>query len=201
MASEVTITITTQSQPMHYMQWPALQFPQITLNGVPVPQPRPCTWPTGFRLVLIDSSRSYTDPASILVNKYFLLHSQLQSNSWMSTYIYVYNELCRAFLTHGNIERQLVLLASFGLDYNMGPTNEALRDFLNYGGGAQLQKWSDNEDIGSQVGNPDSWVSFPGNYILIGNSSFRPGEGHEKLENGSGTVVSTLSATLFNPWG
>lgn len=199
--TQATFNIVTQSQFTKYKQWPAPTAPVITINNVPVAIPEPLAWPTGIQLLILDSTRDYTNPANILCNKYFYVYSKDNSSSWMSTYQRTYNDLCRGLLTNGNLERQLVVLATFGLDYNMGPITEVLNLLLNYGGGSLLQKWSSNVDIGSQDSAPNSWVSYPGNYIMLGNSSFRCGEGHEVLDavRANTTVKSTLSVTLYNP--
>ncbi|MEW6130061.1 MAG: hypothetical protein AB1757_23705 [Acidobacteriota bacterium] len=195
--SQVLIEIATQSQAMNY-NTPA-QVPKITLNGTPIPSPgyTPNS-PTGYQIVVINSSQDYTNPASILINEYLMLFPQENTTWWSSTYQYMYAGMLFQQLNGGNIEQQLILLASYGLDNNMPPSNDAYQMLLGLGAGATLQNWETHCDAGS-MGGPMNWVNQPANYLFVGMSNYGYGEGYEKQETGESSIVSTLSVTLQNP--
>ena len=194
--TQVVLEITTQSQAMNY-NTPA-QPPQITMNGTPIPSPaNPPNSPTGYQIVIINSAEDYTNPASILTNEYIQLFPQDGTTWWASTYQYMYAQLLFAQLSAGNVEQQLVIIASYGLDNNMPPTNDGYQMFLGIGAGATLQNWETHCDAGS-MGGPTNWVNQPANYILVGLSSNGYGQGYEKQEAGTSSIQSTLSVTLDN---
>ncbi|MGD2085414.1 MAG: hypothetical protein PVH61_04440 [Candidatus Aminicenantes bacterium] len=196
---EVKLVVTTQSQVMYYNNLPAPVPPQITMNGVPLPSPGQLNYVSGYQVVVIDSTSDYTNPDNILSNTYVGLFSQLDTNSWMSTYPYMYSNMVHNILTAGNVEEQLVIIASFGMDYNIAPTNEAYEKMLSLGAGKQLQAWESNPDIGSQVDNPNSWISFPANYILVGFSDVGYAQGYEAFQHKQDSVTTSLQVTLENP--
>jgi hypothetical protein len=178
------------------MSWPNLpapQFPKITLNGQPLPQPAVREVPSGFQVVVLDAATDPTDPASILSNEYLVLYAP--DGLWSETYQYMYAGIVNQVLTSGNIDQQTVLVASYGLDANMPPTNDALGVLLGLGAGPQLQQWETTVDVGSEGG----YVATPGNYILVGGSDLGYGEGTEKFESpGTSPITTTLTATIGN---
>lgn len=193
--SEVKASISTSSQEMAWKQFPPPAPPQIKLNGVALPAPSSSLyWPTGFQVVVIDSSQDITNPNSILTNEYQLIEST--TNTWMYTYTSTYDNIMWQVLSSGNLNDQLVFIASFGLDVNMAPPNSAYEFWLELGAGEQLQAWETGVDIGSQQGNDQSWVSIPGSYILIGGSNLGYGGGEETYSASSGTT--TLAASIPN---
>ena len=198
---QVQLQIVTTSQVMSYNNLPAAAPPKITMNGVPFPAPTaPPYMPTGYQVVVIDAALDYTHPASILANQYIQLYPQGQSNNWGSTYQYMYSGMLWTVLNSGNIDQQLLILASYGLDNNMPSTNDAYAMMLGAGAGSQLQYWETHCDGGSQVGNPTSWVAYPANYILVGFSARSYGQGYEIYQSAGqqNSVTTTLSVTLAN---
>jgi hypothetical protein len=196
-AQQVEVSITTQSQKMLTNPLPDAIVPKITMNGTPIPAPAgKSPYPTGWQVVVIDAFKDMTDPASIISNKYVWI--TLNSGSWGSTYQNMYKGMVRQTLLSGNLQQQLVLIASYGLDNNMPPTNDGLELLMEYGGGAQLQQWELNCNPGSQIGGEKQLVGAPANYILIGRSSDSYGMGNEKFERGD-PVTSNLTVTLRNP--
>lgn len=196
---EVTFEVNTSSKVMDFDSLPTPTPPELKINGVVVPLKQAPTWPTGFRVTVINSAENYADPNSILLDALYYVAGSGTSNLWANTYQEVYQHMVHGVLSAGNINQQLLIMSSFGLDANMPPTNGAYRMAIESGAGSQLQHWETSVDIGSQVGNSTSWVSFPANYILIGFAAWSYGQGFEKYDqNGTNPVNSTLTATVAN---
>jgi hypothetical protein len=196
--SQVQLQIATTSQVMYFNNLPKPNPPRITMNGVAIPSPAvPPQNPAGWQVVIIDQTKDITNPASIITNQYISLFAS-NNNSWWNTYQYLYSSMLWNQLNSGNIQQQLIFLASFGLDNNMPPTNDAYNMMMDIGAGSQLQSWQTHCDIGSQVGNPTSWISFPANYILVGYVANSYAQGSEIYQTGAGPLTTTLNATLYN---
>lgn len=194
---KVEISVTTQSQPMQWGNLPKPNPPKITMNGIEVAQQQAYS-SVGWKLLIIDATKDITNPASYLFNGYVGLTSD--GHSWSSTYGYMYNSIFRALYVYGNINQQLVILSSYGLDNNMPPTREMMPVLLELGAGERFQWWETHCNPGSIAGGTNAYISFPVNYVLIGYSSFSYGQGWEKFDfaQGSMPVTSTLSATVSN---
>jgi hypothetical protein len=199
--SDVVIQIATQSQIMYYNSMPAPQPPVITINNTPIPSPGTPGSATGYQLVLLNSAADYTNPANILANTYIGLFPEGGTNNWMGTYQYLYSSMIFQLLSAGNVDLQLMILASYGLDNNMPPTNDGYGALLDFGAGPRLQYWETHCDAGSQVGNPNSWVSIPANYLFVGFQSNGYGQGWEVYDvaGQNPSISSKLSVTLQNP--
>ncbi len=194
---KVEISVTTQSQPMQWGRLPNPNPPKITMNGKPVADTQAFV-SVGWKLLVIDATKDITNPASYLFSDYIYLPSD--GHNWMGTYQRMYSSMLRDIYVSGNVNQQLVILASYGLDNNMPPTNDMLPVLLELGAGPTLQYWETHCNPGSEVGNPEAYVSFPANYILIGYSSWTYGQGYEQHDTAQGSmpVTSTLSATVSN---
>lgn len=196
-AQQVELSITTQSQKILASPLPAPIYPKITMNGTPIPAPAgKSAYPCGWQVVVIDAFKDMTNPASIITNKYISLLPN--NNMWSATYQYMYRSMVRESLMAGNLQQQLVIIASYALDRNMPPSNDGLELLMEYGGGAALQNWEMNCSPGSQAGGEKQLVAIPVNYILVGRSSDSYGMGNEKFESGD-PVQSNLTVTLRNP--
>lgn len=198
-AKEVEFVITTSSQVINY-PWPQtpVQYPKITWNGTAFPTPgQGGNAPTGWQVVVLDQTKDMTTPASILYNQYVNAFPTPNTNSWMSTYHYMYSVMVRRLLQSGNPGSQLLIAASFGLDNNMPPTNDGFAAMLDYGAGPQLQQWSTHCDTGSQVGNNTSWTSFPASYIMAGSNAMSYGQGYETYNFQAGTTSLTATFQTF----
>ena len=181
---QATLTISTQAERINWSprspHLPKAQLPKIAINGNPIVPPRGPFSPTGFQMVILDSTQNPNNPSAILLNQYVSVSPASEdSNNWTSTYDFIYQTMRQNALTTGDIEQQTLILASFGLDRSMAPDTSALKMFLTYGAGGQLQLWETTADIGSQVVNSTSWVSFPTNYILFGGSNLGYNQGIE----------------------
>ena len=185
------INISTSSQVINYSpnapNFPPAQLPVITINGNPIPAPPMPNTPTGFQVVVFDSSKEITDPTAIIANTCIPVFAN-NGNNWWNTYQYCYSGICSTLLTSGNIDEQTIIVASYGMDNNMAPTNDALQMLMAYGADGQLQYWETHCDAGSQVGNPTSWTAFPISYILFGASGWGYGNGTELYDSNSGTA-------------
>jgi hypothetical protein len=188
---EATIEISTTSQQMSTYEEAGVA-PKITMNGVPFAELPTPDLPTGYQVVAIDAAGDLTDPANILLNTY--IFCEQDGGDWGGTYQYMYAQMINAVLTAGNYEQQLLLIASFGLDADMPPSNDGLEFLLDRGAGPQLQTWETTVDKGSQSG---GWVGMPASYILIGNSGFAYGQGTEVFAGGS-SPNADISVTIPN---
>jgi hypothetical protein len=195
--TQVEVSITSTSQVMDFDNFPPIALPKITLNGNPFPAPQGpnSRIPCGFQVAVIDSTKDMTDPASIITNEAASVPID-QDNLWATTYQGLYDWIASDILTSGDVQNQLVFVASFGLDANMPPTPEALEQLIQRGAGRQIQEWVTSVDPGSMGGD---FISYPANYILIGNSAYGYGEGTEMYDSGSSPITSTAMATLDNP--
>jgi hypothetical protein len=195
---KVEISVTTQSGVMYWNQLPQPSPPTITMNGKAIPKPSGPPTPVGWQLVVIDATKDITNPSSFLYNQYLCLITK--DSFWSGVYHQMYDYMFRNIYLSGNVNQQLVLLSSFGLDQNMPPTNDMLPELMELGAGPRLQYWETHCIPGSQVGSTNAYVSFPANYILIGYSSWSYGQGYEKYETKPGQpgIQSTLTATVNN---
>lgn len=194
---QVTFEVTTTSEVIPNWQTPA-QPPIITIdnNQIPAPPDKPFT-PSGYQVVVINQATDMTQPSAILSNFYIQLE---QSNgAWADLWQFTYARMVTQLLSSGDPQTQIVIVASYGWDGTLPPTNDALEQLLDYGAGSELQSWVANAtDVGSEGGD---WTGFPVNYILIGANSLPWGQGTEEVEfsNQSQPIKTTASATFANP--
>jgi hypothetical protein len=190
----VELSITSTSQVISNPNQPAT-LPKITMNGNPFPQPQQPGWATGFQVVVLNAAMDMTNPAAIISNR--LIPVTGQGTNWMSSYQWAYDAIVFQLLTSGNINQQLVFIASFGLDANMSPTTGALQWLIDTGAGPVVQDWVTHVDRGSEGG---SWTQQPANYILVGYSSQNYGQGNEKFQKqwGGNPLSTNLTVTLQN---
>ena len=194
---QVTFEVTTTSEIIQNWNQQASP-PQITINGnaLPAPSNQPYT-ASGWQVVVFDQTKDLTQPASILSNFYIVL--QQDNGSWVGLYEAMYVQMARQLLTSGNVDTQLVIAATYGLDANVPPTTDALELLFPYGAGPQIQQWViDAVDAGSEGGD---WTGFPVNYVLIGASALNYGEGTEgyELSSGGQQIKTSVSAQFANP--
>jgi hypothetical protein len=190
---QAAIQLVTMSQGMP--AWaPTGKAPIITMNGNAFADLGAPGSPSGFQVVVIDSAGDLTDPANILLNTY--IYCQQDNGQWGSLYQSMYSQMISAVLTAGNYEQQLLLIASFGLDADMTPTNDALEFLLDRGAGPGLQKWELTTDAGSMS---TGWVGMPACYLLVGNSGYAYGQGAEAYAyNNGASLEASVSVTLQN---
>ena len=195
------LTISTQSQEEDWSggnpPLPAAIPPVITLAGTLIkPEQAPAS-PAGFQLVILENNgEAITDPGAILFNQYYSIPPQ---GEWMDTYGHMYDQIAgdlEAFVGSG----ALFILASFGLDNNMPPTNDAYTQLSTAGAGDRLTFWENHSDPGSMVGNATAWVSYPADYILVSMFDSGPGSGIEVFDGnwgGVNPVSDQLEVFLF----
>ena len=191
--SQVVFDIKTTSEQINSGQGSG-QAPMITMNGEPfgaLPQP---TSPSGFQVLALDGTGDLSRPDDIMVNEYVYL--QNDGGQWGGTYEYMYAQMIGLLLNAGNYEHQLLLLASFGLDVDMPPSNDGLQFLLERGAGPGLQTWETAGNPGSQEG---PWVSAPASYILVGNLALSYAQGAEAyVFNDGEPAPAAVSITLQN---
>jgi hypothetical protein len=168
------------------------QAPSITVNGAPFAQLSAPQFPSGFQLVILNPSGDLTSSDNILFNDY--LRIQDDGGNWGGTYAFVYEQIINAVLTTGNIEQQLIILASFGLDVNMAPANDPLLFLLPRGAGTPLQEWASVPDPGSQG---SGWVSAPASYIFLGGPAYSYDDAWDTFVY-TVPATATLTVTLAN---
>jgi hypothetical protein len=193
---QVTFDVTTYSQTISSWQDPP-QVPQITIDGTAVSgaSNKPFT-ASGWQLVVLDSAQDLTTPGAVLSNQFVSLQ---QDNGNWGLWEGMYAMATTQVLTSGNVGMQILIVASYGMDANIPPTNDALELFIQYGAGPELQSWltNPNIDIGSESGD---WTGSPANYILIGASALGYGNGTEAFELGTGSPITTnATANFANP--
>lgn len=197
--AQVEIEIVTQSSPMpNWQDLPAPVPPQITINGEALPQPSngPAWTPNGTQVVVFPSSADLTDPSNIISNLYQPLANM--QGSWAQSYRWMYDNIARQIMSSGDVEQQIVLVATFGLDVEMVPTAAPFELFLNLGAGKQLQGWG----LLPSVSEGGYFIEYPANYALIGNSAYGYGEGFEQCDyttSDTNPIKTTLTATIDNP--
>jgi hypothetical protein len=196
--AQVDISISTSSQVIqNWQQPPPPQPPTITLNGTALPPPKdsPPYQPVGAQVVVFDSSQDLTNPASIISND-FQIVADMQG-SWYESYRWMWDNVATQIMSSGDIEQQLVMIATFGLDVMMQPTAAAFELFLDRGAGPQLQEWG----LVPSLSEGGDYIAFPANYLLIGNSSYGFGEGYEAFAytTQDNSLDTPLQATIDNP--
>jgi hypothetical protein len=189
--TQVTLEIKTTSSQMRDQSGTPVP-PQMTMNGQPFAQLKTPPSPNGWQVVVLNPAGDLTSPSSIIANEWVSLYAP--QGGWMDTYQYMYSNIVNAVLNAGNLEQQIVILASFGLDANMPPTNDGLGLMLHLGAGPQLQTWETSADTGSESG---QLVAFPASYVLVGGSNYSYGQGYETYAGPKNPAVDQ-SVTLDN---
>ncbi len=197
MADTATLEITTSSEVIHWStsapHLPQGTPPTIKLDGTTIPPPETFYLPTGFQVLIFDTTKPLSDPSALIANNVsYVQPNPAGGDSWMDTYSWMFSGMRTTILNSGNIGQQMRVMVSFGLDNNMPPTPDMYELMLNSGAGSHLQNWETHCDAGSQVGNPTSWVSYPASYILVGASYWLYGEGFEKYLNEAGQLSLTV---------
>lgn len=174
------------------IQWPTLPkayTPRISLDGIALTPFASAATPAGWQLVVLDSQEGNR----VVFNQYFTLLAQ---QGWMSNYQQMYTDMYNALTRQGfTTPRYVMVLAGFCVDNNMLPTAPLFDFLLNAGAGERLFYWQQHCDPGSQVGNPTSWISYDGIYILVGRPGIGQGKGSEVYNNqGSASLKVLLGA-------
>jgi hypothetical protein len=197
--TQVDVSISTRSiQIDNWQQLPPADPPQITLNGnaLPAPANSPPYQPIGTQVVVFDSSQDLTNPASIISNRYQIVANM--QGGWAESFRWMWDSVATQIMSSGDVEQQVVILATFGLDIEMVPTAPTFRLCLDRGAGPQLQEWG----LFPPVSEGGYYIQFPTNYVLIGNSGYGYGEGYEIFQydtQDSNPLTTTLTATIDNP--
>lgn len=196
----VPLVITTSSRYIQYSEgMGGAQLPSITMGRQALKPAQTTTWPTGYQMVLLDVVGTI-DPEDVRLNNYYQVDPKPGGgHSWMQSYVGIYQQMLHDILISVNTANYLLILASYGLDNNMPPTDAFLQTLFSAGAGTTTQKWLTHCTPGSQPGDPKVWVSNPANYICVGYSpsyfGLAKGELHETGDFNT-PVTSTLNVTL-----
>jgi hypothetical protein len=197
--AQVTIEITTSSAAMpDWQNLPAPQPPTITVNGTSIPEPSnaPAWLPNGCQVVVFSSYEDLTQPASIISNEYQLVANQ--QGSWGESYRWMWDDVATQIMSSGNVEDQIVIIATFGLDVQMTPTAATFELALGRGAGVDLQQWG----LLPSISEGGYYIQYPANYILLGNTGYDYDEGYEQFAYASQydqTLSTSLTETIDNP--
>jgi hypothetical protein len=173
-----TLLIETNWRQIAWPELPAPYPPRISLDGIALTPYSPAATPAGWQLVVLDTEGG---PARVVFNQYFTLQAQ---QGWYNNYKLMYQSMYNALTGLGyTTPRYVLVLASFAIDNNMLPTPPLFDFLLNAGAGERLFYWQEHSDPGSQVGNPTSWISYDGIYILVGRAGAGEGTGTEVYSN------------------
>jgi hypothetical protein len=178
--AKVAVSITTTSDVMASAPPPPTpQLPQITLNGVALPTPS-AYFPNGIQVVVFESFGDLTNPASIISNRANPIWPDPMTHGWWTTYRHAWDNVANQLMGSGNPEEQIVMIATYGMDVGMYPT----------------QAWI-NTPAPSEGG---QYIEYCANYVLIGNSAYGYDEGYEAFGLDHDQPVKTnVTATLTNP--
>jgi len=196
--AQVTIDISTASAPMpDWQNLPKPQPPTITLNGAPLAAATNNPWsPNGCQVVVFAGYEDITQPESIISNMYRCVSDTQQG--WGQTYQWMWDGVATQIMSSGNVEQQIVIIATFGLDVLMTPTAATFELCLARGAGSSLQTWG----LLPAPSEGSMYVEYPASYILLGNSGYDYGEGYEAFayatEDGE-TITASLEQTISNP--
>ncbi|MFD1674179.1 MAC/perforin domain-containing protein [Alicyclobacillus fodiniaquatilis] len=187
------LTIYTAS---NIISWPYVDSPvtpTITLGEQLVPN-EPAATACGYQVIVLDSAK-LSDTSAVLFNRYYTLP---KVQSWGQVYPNMYNEMLTDLKNNNLVKNGNVLvLASFGMDNDMPPTNAMFGFLESAGAGETVADWINNCDPGSQVGNNYSWVSFPVVYVLVGMFNSGPGTGVEFFGNAHGDSQINANLEVF----
>ncbi|MFD9138147.1 hypothetical protein ACFVZA_38235 [Streptomyces bottropensis] len=149
------------------MTWPIDQYqprpPIIILSGTPLQPREPAATPVGAQVVVL-SGKAPLSEGGVRLNRYYSLAKE---KSWYKTYGELWHQIAQDVAQH-RTPGDILLLVTFGLDSNMPPTDEAVRQLRTAGSGRVLSDWINHCNPGSQVGNPYSWVDRPCVYAFAG---------------------------------
>lgn len=196
--AQVTVEINTSSEVMpNWQSLPAPQPPAITLNGSPLSPPSngPAWLPNGCQVVVFSGYEDLTLPTSIISNRYQIVANM--QGSWAESCRWMWDNVATQIMSSGDVEQQIVIVATFGLDYEMTPTAATFELCLGRGAGPQLQDWG----LRPSVSEGGDYIEYPANYVLLGNTGYGYDEGYEAFDysTSGGTVTTTLTQTLDNP--
>jgi len=146
---------------------PAISAPTVLLGRQLKPQHDAKTL-FGYQVLLLDR-RTLLEPEGVVFNRYYTMTPA----TWPAEFADVYNQMANDVRASGYASEGYVLvLASFGIQYNCSPTPDFYGLLRSAGGGSALQQWFNGADPGSN--NADAL-----NYLFAGIFNQGPGTGFE----------------------
>lgn len=189
MRPRLTVETSTANTP-----WPTppAEPPVITIGQLIRPSERPAS-PAGFQVIVFDGMN--VSPDGVLLNRYFCVPLQ---QYWAHTYESMYDDMLAALQMPGlAVSGNVLVLASFGLDKSITPTNDIYSLMLSAGGGSLLRQWVATADPGSEIGNPSIWIGSPVNYCLVGLFGSGPDAGAEAYNSAQWMIPATLQSEVL----
>lgn len=162
--------------------------PAVTIGRLIAPAAQPAD-NVGFQVTVLDGSAVLGDPAAVLFDEYY----SISATNWWQAYEAMYDKMA-ADLSTGTLLAQgnILLLASFNLNYNATPTPAFTTILRSAGCGDALTEWLANADSGSALG-------FPGNVLVAGIIGQGQGSAVEVMEYywQSGTIPAELDVLFY----
>ncbi len=178
------LTIRTLSSSVPFHPWPPQPpiqptTPAITLKRPLQPLQPPATF-CGFQMVVLERMEDVAEPFKVRHDRYYSVELQ---QPWAPAYPKVYQEIQRDLQTVAK-EGDLVILSSFGIDYNMVPPSALLPLLQSAGAGMKLEDWLASAAAGYES---NGWIGVPANYALVG-----------ILGNGPDTGIEAMTYAYYN---
>jgi hypothetical protein len=177
------LTVRTRSTPVPWTPWPPKIDPApplITLGRSLQPSTPPASF-CGFQMVILAPERQVNDPMTVRLDKFYNVEVK---TPWAPVYPAMYKQI-EADLRTTARDGDLVILASFGLDFHMVPPSTLAGLFQSAGADRKLEEWLEKAKAGYESG---GWISSPANYALVG-----------FMNRGTGTGIEALNWTFRQP--
>jgi hypothetical protein len=170
------LTIRTVSSGVPLQPWPPQTTPAppaINLRHPLKPLTPPETF-CGFQMVFLEPSQDLAELFKVRHNRYYSVELH---EPWKPVYGNVYKQIQVDLETVAK-KGDLVILSSFGIDYNMVPPHDLMSLLQSVGADLQLQDWLESAAAGHESG---GWIGAPANYALVGIKDAGTGTGVEAM--------------------
>jgi hypothetical protein len=164
------------------------QPPHVAVANTPIAPADPPQGSRGFQVVVTDG-RNPSDPSAVLLNRYFVLPDTVPVWRSEEEGRQLYAEIRDAVQPLAQ-PSNLLIVASFGMDLQVPPTQDVLSLWRRFGAGNALDAWKRPAPL------PPGHENMPCNYILAGYGGSSPGRAAEKFELGT---TAQLEATVSPP--
>lgn len=176
------------------VSWPnsVAPTPPILIVGKALKPATAPTSPVGLQAVVL-SGDDVTSPDAVLFNRFYSMPKQ---QDWGSVYQTMWDSLTDDVLGSYDEPGNILVLATFGLDRDMPPTDEALSLLETAGAGDVLNTWVSTSDPGSKSG-VNNWVGQPHDYAIVGVFGRGPGTAVEAVVDADRIARLSLQVFLY----